>query len=149
MRLSQHSDYAIRVLIYLGINGEELCTIREIAERYGISNHHLVKVVHSLSKAGYVHTVRGKGGGIRLGRDPEEISIGPLVRTMEFDFQIVECFNLRTCGCCIAPVCRLRSIFRDALEAFLGTLDGYTLADLLQPRGDLRRLLTPRPLNGA
>ena len=141
MRLSLHSDYAVRVLIFLGTHTEQLCTIEEISRGYGISKNHLVKIVHELSKAGYVQSVRGKGGGIRLGMDAAEISIGQLVRKMEFDFQVAECFNPLTCNCCIAGVCRLTASLRDALDAFLETLDRQCLADLLVPERELRKIL--------
>lgn len=149
MHITRYTDYALRVLIYLGLKGEELATIQEIADRYGISKNHLMKVVHDLQQRGYVATLRGKGGGLRLARPAEEIGIGALVRDTEQDLEIVECFGADN-DCIITPACRLKHILGDALNAFLAVLDGYTLADLLQPkaRAGLERLLFRQPSRG-
>lgn len=140
MKLTFYTDYALRVLIYLGVRDQGLATITEIADRYDISRNHIVKVVHELGRLGYIETVRGKNGGIRLDRDPATINVGELVRRTENGFELVECFRPDN-GCCLTPACVLRDALDDALQAFIATLDGYTLADLLAPRQRLQRLL--------
>lgn len=133
MRITRYTDYSLRVLIYLGLKGEgELATIGEVAERYDISRNHLMKVVQELNAKGYLLASRGKGGGLQLGRRPEDISIGHLVRDVEQDFALVECLASPE-GCVITPACRLTGIFQEALDAFLHVLDNYSLADLLVP----------------
>ena len=141
MRLTLHPDYALRLLMHLALAPGRLVTISEVAEAYGISRNHLVKVAHELGKEGFVETLRGRGGGLRLARAPEDISIGHVVRVMEEDFRIVECFDNGTNSCCIAPACRLKHLLREALEAWIAVLDGATLADLVTRPAPLRRLL--------
>ncbi len=150
MKLTQYSDYSLRVLIYLGIHGEELATITEIADSYRISRHHIVKIVHRLGQLGYVETIRGKNGGLRLAQAPERIVIGKVVRDTEPSLNIVECFDDPD-ACVITPACLLRGALSNALTAFLETLDGYTLADLLKPRRKLQQQLFARlkPASGA
>ncbi|KAB7622577.1 RrF2 family transcriptional regulator [Alkalilimnicola sp. S0819] len=140
MRLTRYTDYCLRVLMYVGLKGEELSTIQEVAERYGISRNHLMKVVHQLNKLGYVETVRGKGGGFRLRQAPEDVNLGVLVRSTEEDLMLVECFQAGN-DCRIDASCRLKGILGEALAAFLGVLDNYTLQDLLSPRAELARIL--------
>lgn len=143
MRLTQYTDYSLRVLMYLGMRAGGLCTVAEIADAYGISRNHLTKVVHELGRAGYVETVRGRGGGLRLARAPGAIRIGDVVRRMEEDFDIVACFGAGRSegksGCVIAPDCRLAGMFDESLHAFLAVLDRYTLADLLAAPDTLLR----------
>lgn len=141
MRLTQYTDYALRVLIYVGLRQDRPATIPEIARCYGISRNHLMKVVHQLGMWGYVQTLRGKGGGLRLARSPREISLGQVVRQAEESFSLVECFDPESNRCCITPACLLRKALQEAVESFLATLDGYTLADLLQSRSKLIALL--------
>jgi len=142
MQLTRYTDYSLRVLIYLAVNQEKLATIEEIADAYGISRAHLMKIVHRLGLAGYLETVRGRGGGLRLARPPEEIRVGAVVRHAEESMALVECFDPQTSHCRIEPVCRLQTVLNEALEAFLQTLDGYTVADLVvQRRKPLARLL--------
>ena len=142
MQLTRYSDYSLRVLIYLAVRETELATIEDIAAAYGISKGHLMKVVHQLGRAGYVETVRGRGGGLRLARPPEEIGVGAVVRRMEDRMALVECFDPKANRCRIEPVCGLRVALHEALDAFLQTLDGYTLADLVaRRRKPLARLL--------
>ena len=130
MRLTQYTDYSLRVLIYLAMKGEELTPIRAITHAYGISHNHLTKVVQQLAHEGYVQSIRGQGGGLRLGKPAEEIGVGDVVRKMEPDFAVVEC--LRPSGyCTIASACVLTGILEDATRAFLAELDKFTLADLL------------------
>jgi Rrf2 family nitric oxide-sensitive transcriptional repressor len=133
MQLTRYTDYSLRVLIYLAVRQEELATIEGIAKAYGISKAHLMKIVHQLGLAGYVETVRGRGGGLRLAQPPEKIRIGEVVRHTEA-MPLVECFDPKTSHCRIEPVCDLRAALKHALEAFLRTLDGYTLADLVVRR---------------
>lgn len=142
MHITRYTDYSIRVLIYLASEGDRLATIQEIADSYDISKNHLMKVVHQLNKKGYIETIRGKKGGMRLHRDPRDINIGILVRETEQDLSIVECFSSKN-NCRITPVCGLKSMFGEALKAFLEVLDRYTLADVIkdQHRPQLLRLL--------
>lgn len=137
MRLTAYSDYALRVLIYLTIQDERLATIREISEQYGISRNHLMKLVHDLGKHGYVDTVRGKNGGLRIGRDPAKLSVGEVVRAMEKDMSIVECFDPENYDCRIAETCALKGIMRKAVKSFLEVLDEYTIKDLTKPKSKL------------
>jgi Rrf2 family nitric oxide-sensitive transcriptional repressor len=135
MRLTRYTDYAMRVLLYLGARPEALCSISEVSRAYGISQNHLMKVVNDLARAGYVASVRGRFGGIRLGRPAGEINVGAVVRHTEDGFDLVDC-----AGCVIAPACGLTGALDEALAAFMRVLDGYTLEDLLARRGDMRRL---------
>jgi len=139
MRLTSFTDYSLRVLIYLGAHqgDSHLATIGDIASAYGISENHLMKVVHHLGQQGYVETVRGKGGGMRLARQPELINLGGVVRGAEVDLAIVECFQPGNDRCPIAPACALQGVLRGALDAFLDVLDRKTLADLLSSRQQL------------
>lgn len=142
MRLTIFTDYSLRVLIYLGSHREEprLATIGDIATAYGISENHLMKVVHHLAKEGYIETTRGRGGGMRLARAPAEINIGALVRGTEEDFALVECFQPDNRNCPIVPVCALAPLLERALRAFFRELEGQTLADLLGPQARLVRI---------
>jgi len=146
MRLTAFTDYSLRVLIYLGTAPQGLATIDRIAEAYGISANHLMKVVHQLGQAGYVETVRGKGGGLRLARAPASINVGEVVRRTEDGFAVVECFDEDSERCAIAPSCVLKRALHEAVDAFLETLDGYSLADLVKPRKALTRALRIAPL---
>lgn len=134
MRLTTMTDYALRMLIYLGQHRERLCTTAEIAQAYQISEAHLTKITHQLGLGGWVTTVRGKGGGMRLAREPAQINLGGLVRSIEPDFQLVECLGSGNV-CTLTGHCRLTGIFHNALEAFLKQLDGHTLAELLPRHG--------------
>lgn len=141
MRLTTFTDYCLRALMFVALKGGELSTIDEIAERYRINRNHLVIVIFRLSKLGYLDTVRGKGGGIRLARDPANINLGKLIRKTEEDLVVVECFQEQGCLCVIEPACVLKKALRTALAAFFEVLDGYTLADLVKPTRNLARLL--------
>ena len=132
MQLTRFTDYSLRVLIYLGLHQAQLSTIGEIAKNYDISENHLMKVVHALAGHGYIETVRGKGGGMRLSRDPAMINIGDVVRDTEENLDIVECFNPANQVCPLLPACALKSVLSEARKSFLATLDRYTLADLIQ-----------------
>ena len=129
MRITSYTDYSLRVLIYLAVSNEERCTIREIARAYDISHNHLMKVVHQLRQHGYIDTVRGKQGGMTLSRAPELINVGEVVRDMEPDTALVECFDPDG-QCVITPHCHLKSVLYSALQAFQSVLNRYTLADI-------------------
>jgi Rrf2 family nitric oxide-sensitive transcriptional repressor len=141
MRLTTFTDYCLRALIYVALKGDEIATIDEIAQRHGINRNHLVKVIFRLGQLGYLDTMRGKGGGVRLAKDPATINLGRLVRETEEDMALVECFEDRDCLCVIEPACVLRKALHQALGAFFKILDGYTIADLLKPSRNLARLL--------
>lgn len=142
MQLTRYSDYSLRVLTYLALDPERLVTIEEIARSYDISKAHLMKVVHQLGLRGYVETVRGRGGGLRLARRAEEIKVGEVVRSTEENMVLVECFDPASSQCVIEAACGLRSVLHEALAAFLAVLDRYTVADLItRRRKPLSRLL--------
>jgi len=141
MQLTLYTDYSLRVLVYLGIRSEHVATITEIARSYGISRNHLVKVVHNLAHIGFVHTSRGRGGGMRLARRPRDINIGDVVRQTELNFNLVECFDVVNNTCPIAPICALKGALYEAQKQFMGVLDSYTLADVLGNKNDLAKFL--------
>ncbi len=130
MRLNTFTDYSLRVLMYLGTRTGRLATIGEIAVAHGISENHLMKVVQELSRCEYVETVRGRSGGMRLAKQPEDIVVGDVVRRTEADLALAECFT-PTSLCRIQPACQLKGILEEALAAMFLVLDSYTLADLL------------------
>jgi Rrf2 family nitric oxide-sensitive transcriptional repressor len=144
MRLTRWTDYALRTLIYVGVKGGRLSTIGEIAESFDISETHLMKVVNRLARQGYINTVRGKGGGIKLARSPGEIRVGSVVRDTEEDLAVMGCLA-ETGFCRIEECCVLRRALGEATFAFMRTLDGYTLADLLAPGVRLARSLALTP----
>ncbi|MYL34408.1 Rrf2 family transcriptional regulator [Pontibacillus yanchengensis] len=142
MRLKKYTDYALRVMVYVGSTEEGgLSSIKEISNVFNISQNHLSKVVFQLGKLELVDTVRGRGGGIRLSKKPEDINIGYVVRKMEEDFILVDCFDGGSDQCVISPSCKLKHALNDALRAFLGVLDQYTLGDLLSNPNELRALM--------
>jgi Rrf2 family transcriptional regulator, nitric oxide-sensitive transcriptional repressor len=141
MHLTIHSDYALRVLIYLKLRDQRQATIQEIAEAYGISRNHLMKVVQKLARLGFVDAARGRGGGLTLARRPAEINLGDVVRKTEPHFNIAECFDMETNTCPIVPACDLKRILAEAQKAFLRALDQYTLEDLGKRRKQLLPLL--------
>jgi Rrf2 family nitric oxide-sensitive transcriptional repressor len=141
MRLTVYTDYSLRLLIYAALKPDGLINISEVADAYGISRNHLTKVVHQLGIAGYLETVRGKGGGLRLARPPEAIRIGDVVRRTEPDMALTPCFKPIEAPCAIFPACLLRGALDEARDAFLRVLDGYTLAELAAPGARLRTLL--------
>jgi Rrf2 family transcriptional regulator, nitric oxide-sensitive transcriptional repressor len=153
MRLTLQTDYALRVLLYVGLKRDELATVAEIVRHFDISKGHVMKVVHRLAQLGYVQTLRGKKGGIRLARDPRAITAGSVVRDVEAELGVLGCLQERSGYCRIEECCALRSALREATSAFLATLDRYTLADLMEPRQALSRLLqiniADAPLNPA
>lgn len=140
MHLTLHTDFALRVLIQVALNGDRLTRISDIAKSYGISRNHLMKVVHDLSRKGYLDTMRGRNGGMRLMRKPRDISIGRVVRDTENELDVLGCIH-NPGYCQIGRVCVLRGAVRDAGNAFLAALDKYTLEDLIKPRKSLSLLL--------
>lgn len=141
MRLTLFSDYSIRVLLYLSVHDDKLSNIKEIADSYQISKNHLMKVIYQLGKLGYIETIRGRNGGIRLAKEPSEINIGQLVRQTEEDFNIVECFCPEMNNCPISSACTVKNVLYQALHAFLEVLDGYTLQDISENKIQLKHLL--------
>lgn len=136
MRLTRYSDYAVRVLLYLAARSDRLCSISEIAAAYGISQNHLMKVLHDLGKATYVASVRGRTGGYRLARPASDIRIGDLLRHTEDDFDLVPCE-----GCALSTGCGVSPVLDEAMAAFFAVLDSYTLADLVDRKSGFRRLI--------
>ena len=139
MRLTLHTDYSLRVLMFAAIKGETLSTIAEIAEHFDVSRTHLMKVVNALGRAGYLDTVRGKNGGFRLAKKPSQIKVGAVVRDLEEDLAIVGCMQQKD-YCPIEAACVLRGALGEGMAAFLAVLDRYTLADLVKPRRPLAKL---------
>jgi Rrf2 family nitric oxide-sensitive transcriptional repressor len=140
MKLTRFTDYSLRVLMYLGLQDNGRVTIKEISRSYNISRNHLMKVVSMLTRMGYLDARRGPGGGIALARPADEINLAEVVMDMEDDLNLVECF----CDggqCLITPVCELRSVLNQSLNAYIATLKKYTLADLLEPRDKLSQIL--------
>jgi Rrf2 family nitric oxide-sensitive transcriptional repressor len=141
MRMTKHTDYAIRLLLLLALRSPELVTIQEVAIKYGISKNHLMKVAHKLVQENYVKSVRGRNGGLLLARAPELIEIGSLVRATEATSVLVECFRAETNTCIITPACGFRTVLEEALAAYMSVLDSYTLNDLMSKRNSLAGFL--------
>jgi Rrf2 family nitric oxide-sensitive transcriptional repressor len=138
VKLTRYTDYALRVLMHLAARPDRLASISEMARTYRISQNHLMKVVHDLRKAGYLASVRGRSGGIRLARPASEINVGAVVRHTEEDFDLVDCGT-----CVIARACGLSGVLAEALSAFMRTLDGHTLADLVDSRAEMLQSFMP------
>lgn len=145
MQLTQFTDYSLRALIYITLR-KQSCTIKDITEAYGISNNHMVKIIHNLAKLGLIKTIRGKNGGIVMASQPETINLGQIITQLEPHFDLVPCFNKEKANCCIAPVCKLKGVLHEAQAAFMEVLDRYTLADVLHNKSDLSVLLNINPL---
>ena len=133
MRLTLYTDYSLRVLLYLALKPDDTATITEISDYYNISRNHLVKVVHHLGILEFITTTRGKNGGIKLARRPEEILLSDVVRKTEPDMNLLECFNPETDNCVISPACRLKSMLYEGRSAFMAVLEKNTLADAANP----------------
>lgn len=134
MRLTVRTDYAFRMLLYLAMHSDRLCTIKEIAKAYHISEPHLMKITHQLSQLAWIETIRGKGGGMKLAKQPEEICLAEVIKTVEPDFYLVECFGSdNTCN--IGAYCGLTDVLQEALDAFIACFAKYTLADILKSSG--------------
>lgn len=143
MHITQHTDYALRVLIFLASNEHRLATIQEISERFDVSRTHLMKVVNQLIRNGFVEGLRGKGGGLRLARPAPDISVGDVVRKMEVDLALVECFHEES-RCLLTTSCQLKGVLAGALEAFFASLDRVPLSQILGPT-QRQLLFVPRP----
>ena len=144
MHLTLHTDYALRVLMLLALKPDAVHTVPGVARRYGISRNHLMKVALTLVQAGFVESIRGRNGGLKLAKMPDKIKLGDVVRSTEDSFALVECFDGKSNRCIVTPVCGLRTPLEEALSAFLAVLDRYTLADAVQPssrNNRMRRLL--------
>lgn len=141
MRVSTYSDYALRVLMQAALRSPERITVDEVAGAFGISRHHLVKIVHDLGRNGYLATRRGIGGGFTLALPPQEIHVGDIVRLGEESDTVIDCKDRREGPCRIFPVCRLKGVLDEAAAAFFAVLDSYTLDDLLGQRSALADLL--------
>ncbi|WP_321166239.1 Rrf2 family transcriptional regulator [Ensifer adhaerens] len=139
--MTLHTDYALRMLIYVAARQNGVCTVNDVAKAYGLSRNHLLKVAQTLRDLGLVETTRGRAGGIRLAKPPAEIAIGALVRATEEDFSLAECMQANGRACAISPACRLKGMLHEALAAFLTVLDKYTLADIIQNKAVLGSLL--------
>lgn len=137
MRLTTYTDYALRTLMYLAANRDRLVTIQDIADAHEIAKNHLTKVVHQLGILGVVETVRGRNGGLKLGKEPAQINIGAVVRSTEPDFYMAECFDPGKNHCILSPACALKGVLHTATASYLAVLDGVTLESLI--RKDSRR----------
>jgi Rrf2 family nitric oxide-sensitive transcriptional repressor len=135
-----HTDFALRLLMLLALEPDELHTIEEIARRYEISRNHLMKVTQTLAQGGFIESLRGRGGGLRLAKPAERINLGAVVRTTEDSLALVECFDHERNSCIVAPACGLRGPLEQALSAFLAVLDRYSLSDLIANPGTYRHM---------
>jgi Rrf2 family nitric oxide-sensitive transcriptional repressor len=136
MRLTRYTDYSLRVLIHLALHEDRLCSIGEISHTYDISHNHLMKVATALAHDGFIETVRGRGGGMRLARPPAQITVGEVVRRTEEGFQLAECS-----GCSLSPACGLTGVLAKGVHAMLDVFDTYTIADLLTDKPTMRRMV--------
>jgi Rrf2 family nitric oxide-sensitive transcriptional repressor len=141
MHLTVRSNHAMRLLMYCALNGNQLATVSDIARACAMSETHLAKIAHTLAGLGYIETVRGRRGGVKLARPPEEINVGAVLRGTEMGACLMECLDPETNTCPLTAACRLRGVLRSAMAAFLAVLDRYTLADLTQDSDDLRGLM--------
>lgn len=142
MQLTRYSDYALRVLMYLALNGHRRSTTREIADAYGVSESHLMKVIFHLGRSGFITTIRGEGGGLELARPASGINLGAVYREFEPNFELAECFaGKERCACPIAGFCEITRVLESALRAFFEVLDQHTLEDLLTSEPALKHLL--------
>ncbi len=133
MRLTDYTDYTLRVLMFCALNPERSITIAELAESHAVSKNHLMKIVNDLARQGLLQTTRGRGGGLRLNKPAADINIGDVVRQSETDFRIVECFDISHNACTITAHCQLKHVFKTALQSYLAELDKVTLADVTRP----------------
>lgn len=136
MRLTRYTDYSLRVLIHLALHDERLCSIGEISRAYDVSHNHLMKVVNALARDGFVETVRGRAGGMRLARPADTISVGEVVRRTEEGFDLAECS-----GCALSPACGLTNVLAKGVQAMMAVFDAFTVADLLTDKMAMRRLM--------
>jgi Rrf2 family nitric oxide-sensitive transcriptional repressor len=149
MRLTDYTDYSLRVMLYLALRRDSLATIQEISDAYGVSKNHLMKVVQRLGELGWVDTIRGRNGGLRIAPASLDLSVGAVVRQTESDFALVGCFpdeHGDRRSCVIEPQCRLKHALAAARDAFLAELDRHTIGELAQPAGELTDLLGLAPI---
>jgi Rrf2 family nitric oxide-sensitive transcriptional repressor len=140
LRLTRYTDYSLRVLIHLALNADRLCSIGEIARTYDVSHNHLMKVVNALAHDGFIETVRGRAGGMRLARPAEEITVGEVVRRTEEGFELADCS-----GCALSPACGLTGVLAEGMQAMMTVFDSYKISDLLTDRDTMRRLINRQP----
>lgn len=140
MQLTQFTDYSLRALIYIALK-KDICTIKDITEAYTISNNHMIKIIHNLAKLELIKTIRGKNGGMVMAANPTDINLGALIVKLESNFDLVPCFNKEKANCCIAPVCKLKSILHEAQKAFMDVLNQFTLADIMHNKSELNIFL--------
>jgi Rrf2 family nitric oxide-sensitive transcriptional repressor len=138
VQLTKYTDISLRVLMHLASFPEGLGTVKDIAQRYRISRHHLVKVVHQLGSLGFLHSIQGRGGGVSLAMAPKDIIVGEVVRKMEATLTIIDCAEA---NCPLLPSCLLNEALEEAMSRFLDTLDNYTIADLTKNRAEIIRLI--------
>lgn len=143
MRLTDYTDYTLRVLMFCALQPERSVTIAELAESHKVSKNHLMKIVNDLSRKGLLQTTRGRGGGLRLLKNPADIRIGDVVRQTETDFRLVECFDISQNACTLTAHCQLKKVFKKALSSYLAELDKVTLADVTRPNPASQIVLLP------
>lgn len=141
MKLTLHTDYALRMMIFLAVRRDRPATVSDVAATYGLSRNHLLKVARNLGRLGYIRTVRGRSGGIALARSPEDVNLGEVVRRVEDGFALVECLQAAGGACALSPACKLKGVVKTALEAFLQVFDRFTLADIASDREAIAALL--------
>ncbi|MBO6763785.1 Rrf2 family transcriptional regulator [Maricaulis sp.] len=141
MRLTSFTNYALRMLQYTALRGERISRVTDIAMIHQVSVHHMVKIANLLGREGYLETIRGRSGGVRLARPADTITVGEVVRLTEAPLELAECFNDKSNTCPLIGVCRLSKTWRKALDAFLEVLDGVTIADIAGNRGELTQRL--------
>ncbi|MBL0372249.1 Rrf2 family transcriptional regulator [Rhizobium sp. KVB221] len=148
MQLTTFTDYGLRMLMYLAAQPEQQCSVREVADHYGISRNHLVKVAHRLSQLGFIDSTKGRGGGIRLSGEPASMRLGDIVLKLEPNMHIVECFDKSTNCCAITAICKAKDFFRQANQAFIDVLNKYTLSDtIVSGKSFLEIFALPQPTN--
>lgn len=145
MQLNAFTDYALRVLLYAAVRPDSRALTRDVADTFGISRHHVVKIVNQLQHLGYLETIRGRDGGFVLALPPDQIRVGDVVRRTEGTLAIVECLSPSTNTCPLARACGLKGALNEAMDAFFTALDRYTLADLLGEPRWVARLITIGP----
>ena len=145
MKLTQYSDLGLRLMMYLALRKGESVTIQEVSDRFGVSKNHMVKISHQLTQSGLIESTRGRNGGVRLSRPPEDINVEEAVRATEENFDLVECFNALQNRCVISDVSRLSGVFETALSAFFEVLREISLADLVENSKALDKALLPLP----
>ncbi len=139
MQITRFTDYGLRTLMYVAARSENITSVKEIAEHYGISRNHLVKVVHRLSQLGYIETTKGKGGGLQIAQGTENLCLGDLIKQLEPNMNIVECFDAKTNTCRITGSCQLKNYLFEATKNFIDTMNKYTLADAVQNKDGMKQ----------